>query len=61
MINLEEICGCGDSKDRIIRDVIIIGCTKPRIKSSERVLKRLKLFLSTGIPAVCKHNGVLDD
>ena len=30
VFNLAEICACGDCKDRIIRDVLITGCTSEK-------------------------------
>ena len=32
MYNLVEICDYGDSKDRIIRDVLIVGCNSDKAK-----------------------------
>ena len=32
MYNLVELCDYGDSKDRIIRDVLIIGCNSDKAK-----------------------------
>ena len=32
MYNLVELCDYGDSNDRIIRDVLIIGCNSDKAK-----------------------------
>ena len=32
MCNLVELCDYGTSKDRIIRDVLIIGCNSDKVK-----------------------------